>query len=207
MLVKEEKILLMAKEGEDVNEILNAVKQVVNNCILEENFNVEKLAIFDIEYLFIKLRSVSVNNKTKIIIKDAEEIIEEEIDLDKVIVKFDDTAKNQIEIEKDLILVLKYPESSLFSNKELLEKETWNYEDLTLNCIEKIYHKDEVYTVENESKEDLHEFLDNIPLTPFNQIKEFFDRLPTVYYKVEYKNKEGIERSVELTALNDFFTL
>jgi len=90
MLVKEEKILLMAKNGEEETEILAAVNQVVNNCIITDGIDVDKLALFDVEYLFVKIRAVSVSNVSKVSYKDNEDekIYDFEVDLNNVEVKF-----------------------------------------------------------------------------------------------------------------------
>ena len=59
-LVKEEKILLIAQASEDKSDIVKAIKQVVQNCIVEDNIDVNDFTTFDLEYFFIKLRSKSV---------------------------------------------------------------------------------------------------------------------------------------------------
>ena len=90
MLVKEEKILLMAKTSDDPSEILSAVKQVVNNCIVDSDIDVEKFPLFDVEYIFIKIRSYSVSNISKVSYRDNEDnkVYDFEVDLEKVNVVF-----------------------------------------------------------------------------------------------------------------------
>ena len=74
MLVKEEKILLMAKQANDRSDQINALKQVVNNCIAE-TLDIDNLALFDLEYIFTKIRAASVSNTVKLSYKDNEDEI------------------------------------------------------------------------------------------------------------------------------------
>lgn len=209
MLVKEEKILLMAKETDDENAILSAIKQVVNNCLLDDT-DVDRLPIFDLEYLFIKLRANSVSNKTSIALIDAEDNLQYdfEVDLEKVEVKFPDKVDNVVKVNDEVSVVMKYPEAALYDDKELLE--SWGIEaiDLTIiRSIDKIFVGDSAYDVKTVDKAELKEFIENLPINVYDSIKKFFDSVPYLYYKIEYKNKLGNERFMELTTLKDFFTL
>ena len=209
MLVKEEKILLMAKETDDENAILSAIKQVVNNCLLDDT-DVDRLPIFDLEYLFIKLRANSVSNKTSIALIDAEDNLQYdfEVDLEKVEVKFPDKVDNVVKVNDEVSVVMKYPEAALYDDKELLE--SWGIEaiDLTIiRSIDKIFVGDSAYDVKTIDKAELKEFIENLPINVYDNIKKFFDSVPYLYYKIEYKNKLGNERFMELTTLKDFFTL
>ena len=91
MLVKEEKLLLMAKESKQVGEVLAAIKQVVGNCIIDKNFDIDKISIFDLEYLFLQLRAISVSNVVKVSYEDPEDnkTYDFDIDLQKIEVIID----------------------------------------------------------------------------------------------------------------------
>lgn len=210
MLVKEEKILLMAKVGNDPVEILSSVKQVVNNCIIDESIDVDKLALFDIEYLFVRIRAVSIDNIIKISFKDKEDekIYNFEVNLDNVNVKFPEKLEKNIKITDNMMISLKYPEAILYSDKEFMGLPVENLLDaLILKCVDKIYVEDEVYDAKNSSEDEITEFLNDLSIESYAKIRTFFARLPTLYYKLEYKNEKGNERTIEMKQLTDFFTL
>lgn len=210
MLVKEEKILLMAKTGEDANEILNAVKQVVNNCIVDADIDIEKLALFDIEYLFVKIRSFSVSSISKVSYRDNEDnkVYDFEVDLEQVEVKFPEKVEKNFLINDSTGILMKYPEASLYSNKEFLESKPENILDqLILNCIDKIYDGDEMIDPKKYPKSELEEFVQNLDVNTYEKLRGFFNNLPSLYYKITYKNENGNERNIEMTSLTDFFTL
>jgi hypothetical protein len=208
-LVKEEKILLMAKSSEDQSDILRAVKQVVNNCAINDSFDVDKLAIFDIEYLFIQLRSVSVNNVVKLSYRDNEdgEVYDFEIDLKDVKVKFPDKVDRVIKISEKTGLQMKYPAASIFDDKEFFGAGDDAYYELVVRCIDKIYDGDDIFDPEDYSKEEIEEFLNDLSVDIFEKIQAFMNNVPKVYYKLEYKNNNNNDRVIELTSLTDFFTL
>lgn len=210
MLVREEKILLMAKTGEDANEILSAVKQVVNNCIVDSDIDVDKLALFDIEYLFVRIRSVSVNNISKVSYRDNEDnkIYDFEVDLDKVEVKFPESLEKNFNITDKTGIIMKYPDASLYSDKAFLETPAEKIVDtLILRCIDKIYDGDTMMDPKNFAEKELVEFVDNLDVNTYDKIRKFFNSLPTLYYKIEYVNDNKNTRTIEMTALTDFFML
>ena len=208
-LVKEEKILLMAKSSEEPNDILRAVKQIVNNCALGESFNVDKLAIFDIEYLFVQLRAISVNNIVKVSYRDNEdeEIYEFEIPLDKIKVQFPEKLERVIPIAGEIGLQMRYPAASIFDDKEFFNAGDDAFYELIVKCIDKIYDADNVYNPEDYTKEEIEEFLNDVSIETFDKIRSFMTNVPKLYYKLQYKNKNGNERVIELTSLADFFML
>lgn len=211
MLQKDEKILLMAKEGGDHTEILNAIKQVVNNCMLSNitgSKSIDDWALFDLEYAFIKLRGISISNITKVSYQDGEdkEVREFDVDVNKVeVVGIDDNAENRIFLNKDTFITLKYPPASLYSNKDFLN--AIGEEALTLlvaSIIDKVVQNNEQLKLD---KKELYELVANIPLTAYNEIKDWINKLPHLNYEIVYTNNNGNERKIVLSSLNDFFTL
>ena len=210
MLVKEEKILLIAKESKENGDILNAIKQVVNNCIIDSDIDIDKLPIFDLEYLFIKIRSISVSNITKVSYKDNEDnkVYDFDVDLDKIKVIFPETIEKRIMISDDTGIILKYPDASLYSDDIFLNNsETEVFEMMALNCIEKIFAGDEIHVPKDYTKAELMEFLENMDIISFNNFIEFTSNLPKMEYTINYKNELGNDRKIVLSSLNDFFTL
>jgi len=210
MLVKEEKILLMAKESGETGDILNAIKQVVNNCIIDSDIDIDKFPIFDLEYLFIKIRSISVSNTTKVSYRDNEDdkIYDFEVDLDKIQIVFPESIEKRIMISDDTGIALKYPDASLYSDNIFINNsETEVFEMMALNCIEKIFSGDEIYSPKDYTKEELMEFLENMDINSFNKFRDFTNNLPKMEYVIKYNNALGNERKIVLSSLNDFFTL
>lgn len=207
-LVKEEKILLMAKESQDSSDVLMAIKQIVNNCSVDPTFNINNLSIFDIEYIYLKLRSISVNNIIKVIIKDYDDNYDHEleIDLNDVKVEFPEKISNKIEITKKTGLIMKYPSSTLYDDKEYFNTNDDYLFNLIIRCIDKIYDGDKVYDSSNYTNKELSDFLENLNLKTYEQMKSFLDNTPKLKYVLKYKNRLNQEKSVEFNSLNDFFT-
>ena len=210
MLTKEEKLLLLARESSGEDDILNAVKQVVNNCIIDDAIDIDKLATFDIEFFFLKLRSLSINNITKYSVIDNADnkVYTIEINLDDVIVKFPESIEKNIKISDDSGILMKYPEASLFSDEEFSKLAGLvRFEEYTYRCIDKLYFGDEVFIFSDVSKADREEFMETLSIKDTNKIRDFLNDMPSLYYKGTYKNSEGTEREIVLTSLTDFFTL
>lgn len=208
-LVKEEKILLMAKTGNEPNDILAAVKQIVNNCCVEKGFNVNKLTISDLEYIFLKIRANSVGNMITLKFNDTEDQLEYEftVDLNTVEVKYPENATNRIDITDDSGILMKYPSASIYDDKEFISLGQDALFELIVRCIDKIYKGDEMFDASSYTTEDLIEFIDNLQVKTFEKIQKFLASAPTMSYTISYKNSLGNERKIELTTLTDFFTL
>lgn len=208
-LVKEEKILLMAKSSEDASDMLRAIKQVVNNCALNKSLDIDKLAIFDIEFLFIKLRSISVNNIVNVAYRDNEdeEIYDFDIDLNKIEVQFPEDINKLIEITNTMGIKMQYPPASLFDDKDFANSGDDAFYELIVRSIAMIYDGDDIYDPSDYTREEIESFLDEVGIETFEKIQAFLTKLPRLYYKLEYTNKNGNVRVIELTSLADFFTL
>jgi hypothetical protein len=207
-LVKEEKILLMAKTSEQEKDMILAIKQVVNNCAIDK-IDVEKLALFDIEFLFLRIRSQSVNNIVSVTYKDNEDDsnYEFDIDLNQVEVVFPEKQEKIIPLSETSGIVMKYPEASLYDDKEFLESGEEVFYQLVLRCIEKIYDEETVYDIRNHSLQEVADYIENLDVKTFEKIREFMVNQPKMTYVINYKNRLGNDRKIELTTLSDFFTL
>lgn len=208
LLVKEEKILLMAKESGNSSDIFTAIKQVVTNCSLDKNLDINKLAIFDLEYIFLKIRAFSVDNIVKIGYRDPEdeEIYNFEVDLNEIKVVFPEKKIETVKINDTVGLILKYPSASLYEDKDFLQTENNHYFELILRCVDKIYQGDELYEVKDISRQELESFIENLNVNVFKQVNEFLINTPKIQHTIKYKNKKGSDREIFLSSLNDFFT-
>ena len=205
-VVREEKILLTAQQAGQEKDIILAIKQVLNNCIVEE-FNVDDLATFDLEYMFLKLRARSVNNVIDVSYRDNEddEVYDFQIDLDEVELKVKEDVSNIIMITENIGIKMKYPSVTILDNIPDTEDAAGVVDYLIKSCIDQIFDQENVYPVGDHTDEELTEFLDSMDVEAFGKIREFFDNLPQMYHKLEYTNKNGNKRTIELTTLSDFF--
>ena len=214
-LVKEEKILLLAKSSEDSTDILTAIKQVVNNCALDINFNVNKITIFDLEDLFLKIRAASIESIIKVSYRDADdkEIYDFEVDLDKVEVQFPkgEVADPKIKLTDDAGILLKYPAATLYDDKEFLhlgeDDENQLMFELVARSIDQVYQGEKVYQAKDYKKAELMEFIESLSIEVFEKIDAFLKNTPKMEHILTYKNKLGAEKKIVLSSLNDFFTL
>lgn len=208
-LVKEEKILLIALQGEDSEEIITAIKQVLNNCIVTEGIDIDTLPTIDLEYLFIKVRARSVNNVIKLTYKDLEDEkrYDVEVNLDEVEVKFDENHSNIIRISDSLTLKMKYPQVDIANKLKESKTEAELLFDILRNCIESISDGENEYRASDSSVEELDEFIQNLDVKAFNEVQKFFTSMPRLYHEVKYTNSLGNERTVKFNSLSDFFTL
>lgn len=204
-LVKEEKILLIAQQGGSDKEVIRAIKQILNNCLLD-NIDVDQLATFDLEYMFLKLRARSVNNIVKLAYRDTEDdkIYEFEVDLDEIEIEVKPT-NNKIKVNDEIGIVMKYPAASITDELGEFDNEV----DLLLffvrKCIDQIYDSENVYPASESTEEELNQFIDSLDVQTFEKIREFFDSIPTLSHTLKYTNSNDNERVIELNNLKDFF--
>ena len=205
-LVKEEKLLLMAQQGEN-NDILFSLKQIINNCCFDD-LNIDDLTTFDLEYVFLKLRSRSVNNIAKLRYRDNEddEVYDFEVNLDEVEIKFDPENDKKIQINDEVGMILKFPSvkitekmSSITDQNELLNK-------ILIHTIDVIYDKENVYPAKESTEQELIDFLENLDTKSIKKIEQFFITMPKLYHELHYKNSLGHDRVIKLSSMQDFFT-
>lgn len=203
--VKEEKLLLLASESEDAKTVSDTIKQVLNNCFIDE-VDINTLAIFDVEYVFIKLRAKSVNNIVELQFNDDhDKNVKTEIDLEDVIVEFDPEHTNQINLSEKVILTMKYPSFSMF---EAMSggKENTDMSDILKETIDKVVNGDEVLSLKDYSNEEITAFTDSFTSKNMRDIEKFFGTLPKLKMDVKYRDSEGNDKVREVVGLQNFFT-
>lgn len=205
-LVKEEKLLLIAQTSDDMADMIRAIKQVLQNCA-QDGLDVDDLTTFDLEYLFLKLRSRSVNNIVKLSYRDTEdnELYTFELDLDTIEVEMPENVDAKIKISDKAGLTMKYPSASITDKMGTFENEIDLMTFFIANCIDTVYDEESVYVMSEYSQEEIAEFLDSLNVATFEKIKGFFDKMPRLYHKISYKNSLYNDREIELTNLRDFF--
>ena len=206
-LVKEEKILLISQQGGEDTDVIRAIKQILRLCVQDEDFNVDNLTTFDLEYLFLKLRAKSVNNIVKLSYRDNEDdkLYDFELNLDTIEVEMPEGIDQTIKLSDNIAMIMKYPSSSITDKITQFDNEVDLMTFFIINCIDTIVTEEEIYPASEYTDKELEEFLDQLPVNSFEKIREFFEQMPKLYHKIEYTNELGNDRSIELTNLKDFF--
>lgn len=199
--VQEEKLLLMAQESEDQSTIIDTVKQIVNNCIMDESINVSKLATFDLEYLILKIRAKSVSEIIELKYEIDGEEIPVEINLDEVEVKKNKTHRNKFMITDSLGVVMRYPSIDIVSGDNSADD---LFNKITA-CIESVYDNDNVY--DEFTQVEINEFIMSLPSESLKILGDFFNNMPKLEHTITLKKKDGEEKVITLRGLSDFFTL
>ena len=207
-LVREEKILLMAQQSGNAMDIIRALKQIITNCV-QDNIDVDALATFDLEYMFLILRSTSVNNIVNLSYRDNEDdqVYKFDVDLNDIKIIKDPANNPNIQISDTIGIKLRYPNVNLTESIDQYETEADILSYFITNCIESIYDANSVYLASDYTKEELDEFFDGLDIKTFEKVKLFFDTMPKMRYTIKYQNSLGHDREIELSTLQDFFTL
>ena len=210
-LVKEEKILLVAMESNDNKEILNAIKEILTACTYEK-IDVNTLPIFDVEYIFLQIRSKSVGEVSKVKLlcpDDKETYADVEIDLTKVNVQVDDAHTNNVVIDENrkLGIVFNYPTLEMTkAGFNVTDTDIDSLFEIMANSINHIYEGDKIYPSKDSTKEEMRKFLEGLPQTAFNKIKTFFETMPQLRHSVEVENpKTKVKSTIVLQGIRDFF--
>ena len=211
-LVREEKILIMALETEDVKQITDSVIQILNSCILTKGVDITKLATFDIEYLFLNVRAKAVGETVEILLTcpdDNKTTVPTSIDIDSIKIKKDRKHKDTIKLDDNLSLKLKYPSMQQFieNNFEASDKnEVSNTLDMIVSCMDVIFNEEESWPASESTKQELEDFVDQLNTKQFKMIENFFATMPKLTHTVKVKNpKTNVESTIVLEGLAAFF--
>ena len=210
-LVREEKILIMALETENQKQITDAVVQILDACIMTRGVKVQNLATFDIEYIFLNVRSKSVGEtiNVNIICPDDEKTsVEVPIDLESIKVKKDKSHTNIVKIDDNLSLKLKYPSMDQFieSNFESTDDTIKNTMKVITSSIDMIFSEEESWNASESTEKELEDFIEQLNSKQFQTIEKFFDTMPKLSHKVKVTNpKTNVESTVILEGLAAFF--
>lgn len=204
--VKEEKILLLAQETKELDQIILAIKQIISNCV--NNIDVNELPMFDLEYIIINIRARSVSNELNFIIIDDEtnEKVELNLDLNNITLTTDEKHNKKISINDDYTLIMKYP--SIDNLKDILNAENADpIFDMMIGCIDMMISNDgdKIYKFSDFNKKEIIEFIESLNTKTIEDIKMFFKTMPILRIELPYTNKNGNKRTFVLEGLNSFF--
>lgn len=207
-LVKEEKILLFAQQSSESKDIINAIKQIITNCIVTEGVDVESFTTYDIEYFFIQLRAKSVNDEVKLSYIDNEDQKQYSFDvnLNDIQVIYPEGHDPKIMITEGASITLKEPVFSVLEAMKSTTESELAFEAVA-KCISRIESDGQVYEIADFSEEEVMEFVQSLDVMTFQKIQRFFDTMPRLEYVINYKNSLEHDRKIVLSSLNDFFTL
>ena len=209
-LVREEKILILAMESENMTEITNAIVQILSDCILTKDVKVESLATFDIEYLFLNVRAKSVGeiSEFKLTCPDDEETqVDVEVNLDQIEVTVPDDHTNVVKLNEEATLTMKYPSLDTFVKSNLSDNP--GIDDifkLAADCTESIAERDELHSAKDYKKAELVEFYESMNSKQFQDVQKFFETMPKLSHQIELFNpKTEVTSTITLEGLAAFF--
>lgn len=215
-LVKEEKILLMALQGGNQEEMVDAIKQIINNCFLTPGFDVNKLLIYDLEYVFLQMRIKSVGEKLTLKFQPRQNTECEECkkvrtvvaDLNQAFIEKKENHTNKLDLGNGYGIVMKYPGVKILSEYEKFNTTTSvdDYFSLIWKCIESVYDPEKMYPATEYSEKDGFEFLGSLNHDQFSLIESFFRDLPKLKLDVKVKcSKCDFEEIYPIVGLENFF--
>ena len=209
-VVKEEKLLLLALETEDEKQIEDAVKTLLKGCI-QSRVKIEDLAIFDLEYIFLQIRAVSVGEivEMKVTCRDDDKTqINYAINLSEVKVTKPEGYSTKIMLTDDLGVIMRYPSWNEFVTGSIMGQSPTaeGIVEIIAKCVDQIFDGEDVYDSSTTSKKEFVEFIENLTNSQFEKIQQFFDDAPRLEHKFTVTNPNtGVENEFVIAGLANFF--
>jgi len=206
-LVKEQKILMLAQESEDEKQIERAFAEIISSCTFGK-LKPYEMPLFDIEYIFLKLRGKSVGDKITLNVlcpDDEETRVDVDINLEDVGVLTSDDHTNEVELTKDIKIVMKYPTLSDMTGFSG-EGEVLSIFEMIKNCIQEIHSGEEIYNSIDISSKELDEFIGNMSTQNFEELGKFFETMPKLQHIIKVKNpKTKKTKEITIEGMQSFF--
>ena len=212
-LVKEEKVLVLALESEDVKQITNAIKAILKDCI-STRIKIDTLPTFDIEYLFLNIRAKSVGEALDLVVTcpdDNETTVPVKVFIDEIEVLQDEDHTTDISLDGNLILRMKYPSLEQFieNNFEFGDSQVSQLEqsfDVIASCIDIVFDKEDSWAASDCTKKELLEWLEGLNSSQFKEVERFFETMPKLSHTIKVTNPNTkVESEVVLEGLSSFF--
>ena len=231
-LVKEQKIMMMAVEANDVDSTIRAIKQIITNCLLE-SINVDTLPLADLETLFLNLRARSMGEVLSLYFKctnkvivplapgqvmiggmgapvhnyaDCGMVIEVPVNLLTDVKQINNNYPKKIMLTEDVGVVMRYPSIDLI-DRLLKKNDSQIVYTVIASCIEQVFDKNGVYKAVDATPEEMAIFVENLPSDKIEKLEEFVENVPKSKFETLKKcSKCGYEHKFVLEGLNDFFT-
>lgn len=208
-VVREEKILLLALESEDEQEITNAIVQIITNCV-QSKVDIDDFSTFDIEYIFLNIRAKSVGEMLEFSITcpdDNETQVEVDINIDDIKVVKEKGHTDTIDLGNGYFVKMKYPTLNYVIRKTNKGKSAIeNTFEYAVDCIEQIYNDEEVWESENTTREEMEAWVETLTSEQYQKVQQFFNTMPKLKHTVKIKNpKTKVESDVTIEGLANFF--
>ena len=204
-LVKEQKLLILAMENEDQEQILDAITNTIKACLITK-VDMATLALFDIEYLFLQIRARSISEEIEMRVTcgdDGETTVDVKFMVDDVKVNFPKGHTNIIELDNDLTIEMQYPDLDYFAKINFMDEKVDEYE-LVAKCIKRVYVGEDDFT--SDSLDESKAWVEGLTNNQFEKIQSFFETMPTLRHVLKVKNpKTKVVNEVVLEGLSDFF--
>ena len=209
-LVKEEKILLLALESDNEQNIRDAVHNLIKSCVTTK-IKLENLATFDLEYIFLNIRAVSVGEIVEMNVTcqdDNETQVKYNLNLTDVKVHFPDGHSNKIMLTDTLGVIMRYPSFDRFVDSQFARKEVNENTVLEIiaESIDQIFQGDDVYDESTTTDKEFIEFVEGLTNEQLVKLQEFFQTSPRLEHTFKVKNpKTGVESDYTISGLQSFF--
>ena len=213
-LVKEEKILILALESENIKQITTSIKSILKECIQTRGVKIDSLPIFDIEYLFLNVRGKSVSEALELIVTcpdDGKTTVPVKVYIDEIGVIKDPDHSNDIKLDDKLTLRLKYPSLDEFikNNFDFNSRDEGALQqsfEIIATCIDQVYNEEESWAASDCTKKELIEWVETLNTNQFKLIESFFTSMPKLSHTIKVKNPNTkVESDVTLEGLASFF--
>lgn len=209
--VREEKILLMAAQGEgdgEALEALDAIKQVINNC-LHTKIDIDDLPTYDIEYIFVNLRARSVNNVIELTLTDDEDeqTYNVPVNIDDIEVVFNEDHKYVIDLNDSISIQLKDPNYNMVQKLASYKQDDEGMVEMVISCIDKVLvGDDDVLLMKDHTRKEQEEFINSLSSQNMRDIENFLNTLPKLTHTVEYAREDGTKVEKVIEGMQSFFT-
>lgn len=209
-LVKEEKILMIAMESKETEQLIKAMKDIISSCTFKK-VDPDKLTLFDLEYIFLKLRSKAVGEISKLNLKceKCEKYTTQQVNLDSIEVDMSQSKPNKIQLTDKIGIMMTWPKVDLLAKlgSKPEQDQTEAIYDVVVQCIESIYDEKKVYPASESSREELQTFIDSLNQTQFRKIQEFIEGMPKLEHKIDFECSHcKVANSIVLKGLQNFFS-
>ena len=209
-LVKEEKILILAIESNSMKDISRAIKDVLKSWILTKGVKIDELPTFDIEYLFLNIRSRSIGESIDLVITcpdDGKTKVNSQIYIDEIGIKKDKDHNPDIKLDDTYTMRLKYPSLDQFIDENFnFDEGKDNSFDIISSCIDMVFSEEEAWEAKDCTKKELLEFVERLNSIQFKEVEKFFDTMPKLSHEIEIENPNTkVKSTVTLEGLASFF--
>lgn len=215
-LVKEQKLFLMASQSNDNNEVINSIKQVLSNCIMDD-INIELIPAFDLEHLFIQLRARSVSEIVQLrytcnnIVKNEQEedkicggIVKIDVNLLEIKPTINPNHSNNIKITENLGIVMNYPNFNILN--KLNNKDELEMLDIIVDCIDYMYDKDQLYYSKDTDRKEMVTFIEDMQQSDLVKIQNFFETMPKITKDLDFHcPKCNYTETMHIEGIQNFF--